>query len=192
MEEQKNNVYQKLQKARVLLQKETLKKTGKNKFSGYDYFNLCDFLPTVNVIFDELGLFSIVTFDEKQSVLTIYNTEKPEEMISFTSPNAEVTLKGCHPMQNIGAIETYQRRYLYITALEIVEADILDASTNTNVSNENKEIVKCDNCGEVIKPYKGRSVENMVQGSLKAYGKKLCYKCCLEEKNKQKEGNANE
>lgn len=191
-EQKQKNVYQKLQEARVILQEKNLKKSGRNKFSGYDYFELSDFLPTVNIIFSKLGLFSAIVFDEKQAMLTIYNAEKPEETVSFTSPNADVSLKGCHPIQNVGAVETYQRRYLYITALEIVEADILDATTNTNISNEKKELIKCDNCGEIIKPYKNRSVDDMVDGSLKAYNKKLCYKCCLAEKNKQKEGSTNE
>lgn len=191
-EQKQKNVYQKLQEARVILQEKNLKKSGRNKFSGYDYFELSDFLPTVNIIFSKLGLFSAIVFDEKQAMLTIYNAEKPEETVSFTSPNADVSLKGCHPIQNVGAVETYQRRYLYITALEIVEADILDATTNTNISNEKKELIKCDNCGEIIKPYKNRSVDDMVDGSLKAYGKKLCFNCCLAEKNKQKEGSTNE
>jgi hypothetical protein len=38
-------------------------------------------------------------------------------------------LKGCHEVQNIGAVETYQRRYLWVAALEIVEHDALDATT---------------------------------------------------------------
>jgi hypothetical protein len=32
-------------------------------------------------------------------------------------------------VQNIGAVETYQRRYLWVAALEIVEHDALDATT---------------------------------------------------------------
>ena len=40
----------------------------------------------------------------------------------------DATLKGAHPIQNLGAVETYQRRYLYMTAFEIVEADVLDAT----------------------------------------------------------------
>ena len=36
---------------------------------------------------------------------------------------------GCHEVQNIGAVQTYQRRYLYTTALAIVESDALDATT---------------------------------------------------------------
>jgi len=57
-----------------------------------------------------------------------------------------------------------------------------------------KEPARCDNCGELIKSYKGRTVEQMVEGSIKKYGKKLCSKCCLEmgrrerlEREKQKE-----
>jgi hypothetical protein len=39
-------------------------------------------------------------------------------------------LKGCHEVQNIGAVETYQRRYLWSAALEIIENDVLDSTTN--------------------------------------------------------------
>jgi len=41
-------------------------------------------------------------------------------------------LKGCHEVQNIGAVETYQRRYLWVAALEIVEHDALDKTTGKN------------------------------------------------------------
>ncbi|MNP43870.1 ERF superfamily protein [compost metagenome] len=49
--------------------------------------------------------------------------------VEFTSPMGSAALKGCHEVQNIGAVETYQRRYLYVTALEIVEHDALDSTT---------------------------------------------------------------
>jgi hypothetical protein len=41
---------------------------------------------------------------------------------------ADANLKGCHPIQNLGAVETYTRRYLWVTAMEIVEHDALDSS----------------------------------------------------------------
>ena len=47
------NVFEKLQKARVDLQKKELKKSGKNTYSNYDYFQLADFLPELNEIMDE-------------------------------------------------------------------------------------------------------------------------------------------
>jgi hypothetical protein len=59
----------------------------------------------------------------------IINIDKPEEVIIVTSPMSEAALKGCHPVQNLGAVETYIRRYLWVAALEIVEHDALDATT---------------------------------------------------------------
>lgn len=121
------NVYQKLNEARVKLQGIKLRKSGKNKFAGYEYFELGDFLPTIQEIFGEVGLCGVVSFDELTAKLTIINCENPDEQIVITSPLGSATLKGCHEVQNIGAVETYQRRYLWVTALEIVEHDILDS-----------------------------------------------------------------
>ena len=49
------NVHKKLMQARVTLQSMALTKTGHNKFAGYQYFELGDFLPAVNQIFNDLG-----------------------------------------------------------------------------------------------------------------------------------------
>ena len=37
-------------------------------------------------------------------------------------------MKGLHAVQQLGAVETYLRRYLWVAALEIVEHDALDSS----------------------------------------------------------------
>jgi len=55
---------------------------------------------------------------------------------------ADAHLKGCHPIQNLGAVETYSRRYLYVTALEIVEHDALDATTGQDTPKSAKPITK--------------------------------------------------
>ncbi len=120
------NVYSKLQQARVKLQSSALKKSGKNKHQNYEYFELGDFLPSINKIFNELKLFSSVSFTSELATLKVVNSEKPDEVIEFTSPMAEAELRGVQPIQNLGAIQTYQRRYLYMNALEIVEHDALD------------------------------------------------------------------
>lgn len=138
-EQQQWLVYQKLQTARIKLQSMTLKKSGHNKFAGYQYFELGDFLPTINEIFHELGLCSTVSFDNELATLKIVDVETGG-MIRFTSPMAEAQLKGCHPIQNLGAVETYQRRYLYVTALEIVEHDALDATTGQDAPKAAKPI----------------------------------------------------
>jgi len=122
------NVYEKLQIARIDLQSMEMKKSGHNKFAGYQYFELGDFLPQINKLFADLKLCSMISFGKELAELKVVNMEKPDEVITFTSPMAEANLKGCHPIQNLGAVETYNRRYLYVTALEIVEHDALDSS----------------------------------------------------------------
>lgn len=123
------NVYQKLADARILLQSAPMKKTGHNKFAGYTYFELSDFLPTINQIFHDCGLIGCVSFTPIEATLTVINSTKPDEYIVFSSPMSTAALKGCHDVQNLGAVQKYMRRYLYFIALEIVEHDELDAIT---------------------------------------------------------------
>lgn len=117
------NIYQKLATARVKLQERGLQKTGKNQ--RFNYFELKDFLPAVNEIFNELKLCSVVSYDNEFATLTIFDGEK-EDKIVFTSPMVQRALPSGTDIQNLGAIQTYQRRYLYLTALEIAENDLVD------------------------------------------------------------------
>lgn len=132
------NIYEKLQEARVELQGMNLKKSGKNSFAQYDYYELADFMPHINRIMLEKKLTGFCSFTEDLASLTLVNSEKPEERIVFTSPMRKANLKGCHEVQNLGAVETYQRRYLYITAFEIVEADLLDTLTGAPNQSQSK------------------------------------------------------
>lgn len=121
-------VYAKLQQARIKLQGRKLTKSGKNKFAGYEYFELGDFLPAIQEICNELGLCGVVTYTETAAFLNIYDTTN-SECVVFSSPMSTAELKGCHPVQNLGAVQTYLRRYLWTNAFEIVEHDALDATT---------------------------------------------------------------
>jgi len=124
------SVLSKLMQARLLLQAAPLKKSGHNKFAGYYYFELGDFLPTVQQIFSDLGLCGLVSYTADIATLTITDLET-DKGVSITSPMGSAALKGCHEVQNIGAVETYQRRYLWVTAMEIVEHDALDSVTGS-------------------------------------------------------------
>ena len=121
-------VYKKLIDARNLLQTTELSKSGFNKFAGYKYFELGDFLPAVQAIFKDVGLVDVISFTAEIATMTIFDVEDGSSIV-FTSPMGSAQLKGCHEVQNIGAVETYQRRYLYTTAMAIVESDALDATT---------------------------------------------------------------
>jgi len=121
------SVFRKIQEARCKLQELNIKKTGHNKFAGYKYYELGDILPHINNINLELNLCTVVKFSETEATLEIVDTET-EKSIIFTSPMADASLKGAHAIQNLGAVQTYQRRYLYMSAYEVVEHDALDSS----------------------------------------------------------------
>ena len=120
------SVYKKLQEARILLQNTKLNKSG-NKFAGYEYFELGDFLPQIQNICHKLGLCGIVSFNHDMAYLQITDVEDCTSLM-FTSPMSSAALKGCHDVQNLGAVQTYLRRYLWTNAFEIVEHDALDAT----------------------------------------------------------------
>ena len=135
------SVYKKLQEARIDLQSRPLKKSGRNKFAGFEYFELGDFLPTIQTIFTEKGLCGAITFYTDIAILTIVDVDKPEDKIEFKSPMSTAELKGCHAIQNLGAVQTYLRRYLWVAAMEIVEHDSLDAITGKDEPKKAKSTV---------------------------------------------------
>lgn len=126
------NVYQKLNEARDIFHQAKLKKSGHNKFANYYYFELGDFVIPALEIFKNVGLTSVIRFGIDQAVMEIVNTDKPEEKIIITSPMSSAALKGCHEVQNLGAVQTYIRRYLWVAALEIVEHDALDGTVGSD------------------------------------------------------------
>lgn len=131
----KMNVYVKLSKIRLELQNRQLKKSGHNKYAGFKYYELGDILPSINELSEKYGILNIINYNREDAVLEIIDTDNPESKITIKSPMSELTLKGAHPIQNLGAIETYQRRYLYLTAYEIVESDYLDAIQGKDIKS---------------------------------------------------------
>ena len=133
-------VYKKLSDARIKLQRTELTKSGHNKFAGYKYFELGDFLPAVQSIFNEVGLVDAISFTEDLATMVVYDVDDGSS-VTFTSPMGTANLKGCHEVQNIGAVETYQRRYLYTVSMAVSEHDALDAVTGS-APVEVKPVVK--------------------------------------------------
>lgn len=126
----KANIYQKLQKMRVELQKRGLTKSGQNTYSNYEYFELSDFLPQINEIQQENNTVSLFKIEEGKATLAIINCENTDEWLEFSIPIAELALKGANAIQNVGGLTTYCRRYLYMIAFEIAENDLFDPNEN--------------------------------------------------------------
>lgn len=138
-------IHKKLMAARLKLHGMGLEKTGENKFAGYKYFELADFLIPAQEIFAEVGLCGVVSFTADTATMTITDADS-DGVITITSPMGSAALKGCHEVQNIGAVETYQRRYLWVAALEIVEHDALNATTG----NGSQKVTPADGAWEAM------------------------------------------
>ena len=134
------NVYQKLLEARVLFMEEDVKKSGKNMKMSYKYFELQDIVPVATPIFQKVGLLPAVTFSDTEATMTVINVDNPSEYINFTSPMREIAPiisnstggEATNAIQRLGSVETYQRRYLYMIALDIVESDSIEPLTGSN------------------------------------------------------------
>ena len=129
------NVYQKLLKARAMFLKADPKKSGKNMQLAFKYFELDDIVPIATKIFEDVGLISLVSFEDEQAVMSILNIDNPEEHVSFTAPFKPIEpivsnagKQVTNEMQALGSSITYMRRYLYMIALDICEPDGIDAS----------------------------------------------------------------
>lgn len=162
------NIYEKLQSMRVELQKKNIKKTGKNKFVGYEYYELSDILPPINELQANYKTCSFFRFNKDEAILKIVNSEKPDEVIEFTSPMADLNLKGAHEIQNLGGISTYERRYLYLNAFEIVENDYFDAVQGKNekpkkITNKQIKLITSivENQAEMLKYYNVSKIEDL-------------------------------
>lgn len=123
-----------LNEARATFTTKELKKTGVNAISGYSYFELSDFLPTILQINKELGLSGICSFTDTFATLTLTAAEDDSQIV-ITTPFGAANLAGCHDIQNIGAVLSYQRRYLWMIAYEICERDPLDSGAEALRTN---------------------------------------------------------
>lgn len=154
--EKTKSIFEKIQNVRVGLQKATIKMSGKNTYAGYEYFELADFLPKLNELMLEQGMTAIPSFTNDTATLTAINFDNSSDTYTITSPFSSAELKGCHAVQNIGAVETYQRRYLYQAMFDIAESDGLNAT-------QGKKDDKADKSDKSGKPTNNASQQTTAQ-----------------------------
>lgn len=136
------NIYEKIQLIKTEILKAGLKKTGLNKFSNFSYFELSDFLPKIIELCEKNKVCTFVSFDNEKSMLVAVNSEKSDERIEITSPMRNLELKGCNDIQALGGVETYNRRYLYMSLFDITENDMFDSVAGTEKNEKPKEVEK--------------------------------------------------
>lgn len=161
------NIYEKIQKVKEEFLAKNIKKSGQNKFAGFSYYELSDITPPLIELCNKYKLFTAFRFTNEEAVLEIVNVEEPKEVQLYSSPMEELELKGCNKIQALGGTETYQRRYLYMAAFDIIEADLFDKTSG--ISDE-KLITKAQikKIGELVEDipamlnyYKLEKIEDM-------------------------------
>lgn len=140
-EKEKPNIYQKLAEARARFLAAPIKKSGVNRFAEFKYFELEDIVPPATAIFNELGLILLISFEGDSAIGRLVDLDNLDDEIIFTSPFVDLLTDsgklpaGMNSVQALGARETYQRRYLYMMVLDIVEADAFDGSAGKPVQD---------------------------------------------------------
>ena len=131
---------------RVKLQNSTLKKSGLNKFAGFDYFELSDFLPRLNELMLEEKVNDLFTIENDKATLTLIKGEERQTysipFIVFDTPINSKGQKSMQDIQYLGALNTYYKRYLYLNAFGITDGDVIDAlENNSKMKKKKKEFI---------------------------------------------------
>lgn len=169
------NLNESIIKIRVDLQNSKIKKSGKNKFAGFDYFELADFLPRLNELMLEEGINDNFKITNEVASLTLIKGEEKQEytmpFVLFKTPLNKSGQPSMQDIQYLGALNTYYKRYLYLNAFGITDGEIIDSMDN----NELKKVSKEPNYrNELIKYCKENNINmNEVAKNYELVGKKL-------------------
>lgn len=124
---------EKINKIRLELSETKIEKSGHNSFAGFRYFELSDILPQINKLNNKYGVVDTIKVLTNTIILEltdgtgIFITELP--FAQFTTPLNKDGKPMMQDVQYLGSLITYYRRYLYLTAYNITEGDII-ASLN--------------------------------------------------------------
>lgn len=150
------NLNESIIEIRVKLQNAKLKKSGKNKFAGFDYFELADFLPKLNELMLEEKINDRFYIKDGYAVLEI---QKGDEVATYQMPfvlfetpltfkkdkngnllkdkNGEyIQVASMQDIQYLGALNTYYKRYLYLNAFGITDGEIIDSMNNDDLQQD--------------------------------------------------------
>jgi hypothetical protein len=141
----KLNLFQKIMAVRQEWLDANVQKTGVNRFAEYKYFELADIVPTATNILAKYHLSTMTNFTEGGATMTLTDADSyrretaangkeywTADFETIAVPHAALTVKGMNAIQAEGAVQTYQRRYLYMALLDIVEQDQIDGADQSD------------------------------------------------------------
>lgn len=137
-----------ISEVKVALQNTKLKKSGHNKSADFDYFELADFQPTLNVEMAKVGINDLFSIHDNVASLTLIKGEERQvyeiPFVMFDTPiytrkdfkTGEISqVKSMQDIQYLGALNTYYKRYLYLNAFGITDGEIIDSMDNTGLES---------------------------------------------------------
>ena len=159
MENKELNLNESIIKIRVKLQNSKIKKSGKNKFAVFEYYELGDFLPKLNELMLEENINDLFTIENDEvKLILMKGEEKQEYKMPFRIFETPLTKDGKQSMQDIqylGALNTYYKRYLYLNAFGITDGEVIDSMNSEEIKKpikqETKEILITEKQIELIK-----------------------------------------
>ena len=132
---------EKIIKIKNRLYAEKIEKTGKNTFQNFNFFELKDFLPRLIQFMNEEEINDQFTIENNEAILILnYKEEKNTYKIPFVmfdTPLNKAGKESMQPIQYLGALNTYYKRYLYLNAFSIAENDVIDAMEQTESKTKN-------------------------------------------------------
>lgn len=147
-------IMKKINDGRSYFQQQDIKKSGKNKYQHFNYFELQDIIPIKNEICKKFKIADYFIFDiEKQNArLEIYDLEQDDhqEPVTFQILVPEPQeMNSTKRMQEIGALQTYSHRYLLLQFLDVTECDRIDATNTAKITSDNKTNKKINYFSEI-------------------------------------------
>ena len=123
------NIYEKISAVRTEILKRSLSKD--KKAFNYHYIDLPQIEPIITEECAKVGILTVVDFPQGLAVMRVFDLEAPLSetpvlTISVPCDYRLVEIKGSQPIQNVGGMMTYMRRYLYMQLFAISEHDAVE------------------------------------------------------------------
>ena len=151
--------WKKIAEGRTWFLQQKIKKSGKNNYQKFSYFELKDIIPFHRQICDELKIEAWYELTHDYAYLHIIDLEQDDgqETVKFSFPIRKESTSGkvTKDMQDDGAIQTYTKRYLYVQLWDISDADAIDSKNNApeRVSPEKSKMVIREIGNELFKQH---------------------------------------
>lgn len=193
-----NNIYKKLSVVQRNLLKRDIPKSGKNKFGGFEYYELSDLLPALIDECSKEGLAFLFSFTEEKALIHVYDVDNENSEITncVIVPELKELNRGMNLVQSYGSYITYLKRYLLLNTFLIGESSYIDSDASEIENKSTHKAPKPKSTRKTTTPVKQRVVVRTFDNAedyLKAFEKEVekeglelttknLFKCCTLER----------